>query len=132
MHEAVQDTPTDLVFNRDHVEISDLEHRQPKKGVVPMTAALHSIHHRLCRSVKNISVVACISASGAYLTRCVVTSQDSVAVHRDLEADGMQIRRDLILKHRDQPYVHAELFENYLRSLFLPHLVITRIVKDLR
>jgi hypothetical protein len=36
-----------------------------------------------------------------------------------------------MLKHRDKPYVNAELFEDYLRSVFLPHLMITRIVKDL-
>jgi hypothetical protein len=61
-------------------------------------------------------------------------SQDFPAVRRDLEADGMQIGRhsNLILKHRDKPYVNAELFEDYLRSLFLPHLMITCIVKDLR
>jgi hypothetical protein len=46
MHEAVQDRPADLVFNRDEVGISDCEDRQPKKMVLPRTAALHSIHHR--------------------------------------------------------------------------------------
>jgi hypothetical protein len=59
-------------------------------------------------------------------------SQDSAAVHRVLEADGMEIGRDLILKHREKPYVNAEPFEEYLRSVFLPHLMITHIAKDLR
>jgi hypothetical protein len=61
-------------------------------------------------------------------------SQDSAAVRRDVEADGMKIERqlNLILKHCDKPYVNAELFEDYLRSVLLPHLMITRIVKDLR
>jgi hypothetical protein len=64
----------------------------------------------------------------------MVTSQDSAAIGRDLEADRMQIGRhlNLILKHRDKPYVNAELFEGYLRSAFLPHLMISRIVKDRR
>jgi hypothetical protein len=64
----------------------------------------------------------------------VVTSQDSAVIRRDLEADGMQIGRpfNLILKHRDKPYANAELFEDYLRSVFLPHLMIIRLVKDLR
>jgi hypothetical protein len=35
------------------------------------------------------------------------------------------------LRHRDEPYVNAELFEDYLRNVFLPQLMITRIVKDL-
>jgi hypothetical protein len=62
-----------------------------------------------------------------------VTSQDSAIVRQDLEADGMQIGRHviLILDPRDKPYVNAELFDNYLHSVFLPHLMIPRIVKDL-
>jgi hypothetical protein len=61
-------------------------------------------------------------------------SQDSATIGRDVEADGMQIGRhlNLNLKHPDKPYVNAELFEDYLRSAFLPHLMITRIVKDRR
>jgi hypothetical protein len=55
-----------------------------------------------------------------------------MAICRDLEADGMQIGRHLILKHRGKPHVNAELFEDYLRSVFLPHSKITRIMKDLR
>jgi hypothetical protein len=90
----------------------------------------HSIHHPLSPSVKRISVVACISASGTCLTPYVVMSQGSAAVRRDLEVDGMQIGRHLIVKHRGKPYVSAELFEDYLRSVFLPHLMITAIVKD--
>jgi hypothetical protein len=62
----------------------------------------------------------------------VVKSQDSAAVRRDLEANGIQIGRDLMLKHRDRPYVKAELFEDYLWSVFLPHAMISRIVKDRR
>jgi hypothetical protein len=38
----------------------------------------------------------------------------------------------LIKKHLDKAYVNAELFEDYLRSAFLPHLMITRLVKDPR
>jgi hypothetical protein len=89
MHEAVQGRPAHLVFNLDEVGISDGEDGQRKKMVVPRTAVLHSIHHRFSRSVKHISVVACISASGACLTPDVVTSQDSEALRLDLEADGI-------------------------------------------
>jgi hypothetical protein len=44
----------------------------------------------------------------------------------------MQIGKHLILKHRDKPYVNAEPFEDYLPSVFLPHLMIAHIVKDRR
>jgi hypothetical protein len=62
----------------------------------------------------------------------VVTSQDSGAVRPDLDADGVQVGWHSIFKHRDKPYAPAKLFEDDLRSVFLPHLIIIRIVKDLR
>jgi hypothetical protein len=134
MHDAVQGRPSDLVFDPAEVRISDWENRQPNKIVVPRSAALHSIHDRFSRSVKYVSVVACISASGAVLSAHVVMSDDSAAVRRALEAEGMQIGRhlNLIVKHHDTPDVNVEFFEDYLRSVFLPHLMIIRAVKDLR
>jgi hypothetical protein len=80
MHDVVKRRPADVVLNLDEVRVSDWEDRAPKRVVVPRTATLHSIHHPLPRSVKHISVVACISASGACSTPDVVTSQDSAAV----------------------------------------------------
>jgi hypothetical protein len=45
---------------------------------------------------------------------------------------GMQIGKHLILKRRAKPYVNADLFENYVRTVFLPHLAITRIMQNVR
>jgi hypothetical protein len=63
MHDAVKGRPADLACNLDEVGISDEEHRQPKKVVVPI----------------------------ASLTSYVVTSQDSTAVRRDLEGTGCKL-----------------------------------------
>jgi hypothetical protein len=90
MHEAVQGCPAELVFNLDEVGISDWEDRKPKKVVVPTKVSAHDIHHRL-------------SASVACLTRYVVTPQYSEAIHRTLKATGMQLGKNLILKHHDKP-----------------------------
>ena len=122
MHEAVQGCASDLVFNLDEVGISDWEDRKPKKVVVPITVGARKVHHRISRNVKHISIVTCISASGACLTPYVVTSQDSTAVRRDLQATGMQIGVHLRMEHRDKPYVNAQLFQNYVETVFLPHL----------
>jgi hypothetical protein len=132
MHEALQGCPTNLVFNLDEVGISDWEDRKPKKVVVPVTVAAHNIHHRISRNVKHISIVTCISAGGACLTPYVVISQDSAALHQALEATGMQIGKHLILKQRAKPYVNADLFENYVRTVFLPHLAIIHIMQNVR
>jgi hypothetical protein len=42
----------------------------------------------------------------------------------------MQIGKHLILKRRDKPYVNADLFEKYIRTAFLPHLLATRRMYD--
>jgi hypothetical protein len=81
--------------------------------------------------VKHISIVTWISAVGAYLAPYVVTFQDSAALHRALEATSMQIGQHLILKHRAKPYVNSDLFENYLRTVFLAHLAIRRIMQNI-
>jgi hypothetical protein len=83
--------------------------------LVPGSAPPHSIHHRLSRSVKHVSVVACISASGGCLTPYVVTSQNSAAVSPGCGGG------------RDSNWIAFDL-----RNVFLPHLMIIRIVKDLR
>jgi hypothetical protein len=132
MHETLSGCPADLVFNLDEVGISDWEDRKLKKVVVPITVAAHNIHHRISRNVKQISIVRCISAGDACLTRYVVTSQDSPALHRALKATGMQIGKHFILKRRAKPYVNADLFENYVRTVFRPHLAITRIMQNVR
>jgi hypothetical protein len=35
------------------------------------------------------------------------------------------------LKQRAKPYVNADLFENYVRTVFLPHLAITLIMQNI-
>jgi hypothetical protein len=132
MPETLQGCPVDLVFNLDEVGISYWEDRKPKKVVVPITVVAPNIHHRISRNVKHISIVTCISAGVECLTPDVVTSQDSAAVHRALEATGMQIGKHLILKQRAKPDVNADLFENYVRTVFLLHLAITRIMQNVR
>jgi hypothetical protein len=61
----------------------------------------------------------------------MITSQDSLAVHRSLEAAGMQIGRHLILRHRDKPYVNADLFQDCSRTVFIPRVEATRVLHGL-
>jgi hypothetical protein len=44
----------------------------------------------------------------------------------------MRIGKQLILKQRAKPYVSADLLENDLRTVFLPHPAITRIMQNVR
>jgi hypothetical protein len=36
------------------------------------------------------------------------------------------------LKHHHKPYVNVNLFQDYIRTVFLHHLVITRLMQDIR
>jgi hypothetical protein len=121
LHEAVQGCPAELVFNLDEVGISDWEAWKPTKVMVPISASAHNSHHRIFRSVKRISIVICLSAGGTCLIPYMVPSHDSEAIHWALEATGMQHGRNVIFKYRDKPYVNADLFDNYIRTVFLSY-----------
>jgi hypothetical protein len=60
MHDAVHGRPGDLMFNLDE-GISGWDDRQSKKVLVPITAAFHSIHHRLSRTWRAYPRVARVS-----------------------------------------------------------------------
>jgi hypothetical protein len=56
------------VFDFDEVGVSEWDDRKPKKVVVPFDMAGEVIHHEVKRNLKHISVIACVSASGQFLT----------------------------------------------------------------
>ena len=113
---------TELVFNLDEVGISDWEDRKPKKVIVPQSMRGQTIHHKLNRGLKHVSVIACVSAAGESLTPYIVTSQDSPAVREHLKKRGVRFGTDFILKPCQKPYINAQIFEEYIRTVFLPNL----------
>jgi hypothetical protein len=131
MYEILHGCPADLVFNLDEVGISDWEDRKPRRVAVPITVSPHNIHHRISRNVKLISIMTYMAAGGACLASYVVTSQDSAALHRTLEPTGMHTGKHLILKHHAKPCINADLFENYIWTVFLPSLAITSIIQNI-
>jgi hypothetical protein len=52
----------ELVFNLDEVGMSELEDCKKKKVIIPRTMDDQTIHHGASRSMKYISVIACIIA----------------------------------------------------------------------
>jgi hypothetical protein len=63
-----------------------------------------------------------VSAAGESLIPGIVTSQDSPVVHAQLKKRAVRFGTDLILKSRAKPYINAEIFEEYLGTVFLPDL----------
>jgi hypothetical protein len=63
-----------------------------------------------------------VSAAGESLTPYIVTSQDSPTVRERLKKHGVRFGTDFILKHRAKPYINAEIFAEYIRTVFIPNL----------
>jgi hypothetical protein len=127
MKEAIECRPSDLVFNVDEVGVCEWEDRKTKMVMVMVmvqsTAATQTIHHRISRNVKHLSIIACISASGACLVPYIVSSQATGAVQQKLTDTGLRFGRDLIMTQREKAYINGTIFANYIRNVFLPHLL---------
>jgi hypothetical protein len=64
----------ELGFNFDKVGLSDWEDRKTKTVIVPATMRGQAIYHEISRTVKHISVIACVSAAEQSLTPYIITS----------------------------------------------------------
>jgi hypothetical protein len=65
LKEHIQGCVAELVFNRDEVWISDWEDRKTKTKTVTIPATIRgqTIDHEISRTVKHVSVIACVSAA---------------------------------------------------------------------
>jgi hypothetical protein len=117
------------VFNPDEVGVSNWEDQKPKKVVVLITVRAHSVHHRISGNARHILIVICGSPGDAWLNPGYDYISGFQALHRGLEATGMQITKYLMLKHHHKPYVNVDLFGEDIRTVFLPHLAITRFMQ---
>jgi hypothetical protein len=67
LKEHIQRCVAELVSNLDEVGISDWGDRKTKTVIVPATIHGQTIHNEISRTVKHISVIACISTAGESL-----------------------------------------------------------------
>jgi hypothetical protein len=72
--------------------------------------------------LKRISIVACISAAGEHMTSFFVSSQVNATVERRLKLEGFRLGVELILKHRNKPYMSSQLFAEYISTVLLPYV----------
>jgi hypothetical protein len=111
-----------LVFNLDEVDIPERENRKSKKAIVPKIIAGKTVHHHVSRDVKNISIVAYIMATRKSLTPYIVTSQDSKPLRKRPMHQDVQMGVDLMLKQRSKSYLDANLFLEYVNTIFVLYL----------
>jgi hypothetical protein len=112
----------ELVFNLDEVGISDWEDRKTKTVIVPAAMRAQTIHHEISRTVKHISVIACVSAAEESLTSYIITSQASRPVREQLKKHGVQFGTYFVLRSNPKPSINAKSFLDDIRTVFLPNL----------
>jgi hypothetical protein len=80
------------------------------------------MHHKVNGTLKQVSVIARLSAVGESLIPYIVTSQDSAHIGEQAKKHGVRFGTDFIFKARAKPYINAEHFFEYIRTVFLPIL----------
>jgi hypothetical protein len=108
LNEQVQGCVAELVFDLDEVGISDWENRKTKRVIVPATMVGQTIHHEISRTVKYISVIACVSTAGESLSPYIITSQASRPVREQLKKHGVRYGTDFVLRLNPKPDSNAE------------------------
>jgi hypothetical protein len=121
LKEHVQGCVVQLVFTLDKVGILDWEDRKTKTVIVPPATRGQTIYHEISRTVKHISVIACVSAAGESLTPYIIISQAPMSVQERLKKDGVRFGTDFVLRSNPSPYINAEIFFDYIRTVFLPN-----------
>jgi hypothetical protein len=102
--------------------MSDWEDRKDKKVIVPTALDGQTIHHRISRNVRHISIIACISAGGESVTPYIVTSQDFDRVRERPKSRGVRLGVDFVLRHRSKRYLNGKLFLESIAIIFIPSL----------
>jgi hypothetical protein len=64
----------------------------------------------------------CISVVGESLIPYIVISHDSPALRDTLKKRSVRFGMDFILKSRAKSYINAEIFQEYVTTVFLPNV----------
>jgi hypothetical protein len=130
LKEHIQGYVNELVFNLEEVGISDWEDRKTKTKTVilPATTPGQTIHHEISRTVKHIWVISRIFAAEESLTPYIITSQAPTSVQERLKKEVVRFGTDFVLRSNPEHYINAEIFLDYIRTVFLPNLADLRML----
>jgi hypothetical protein len=105
LNEHIKGWISEIVFDLDEVGTWTEEDRKTTTVVVTAMMRGQTIHQGKSRKVKHVSVIVCVSA-GRFAT-------------------------DLVMKSSANPYINAEIFHDYIRTVFLPNLAQLRRLDEL-
>jgi hypothetical protein len=103
LHEYLQGSVAELVFNLDEVGIADWEDRKTNKVIILAAIFGQTTHHGVFRNVKHISVIACLSAAGESLLNHIVTSQNCSTVQEHLRKQCVYLNQDFTWNRTRSP-----------------------------
>jgi hypothetical protein len=96
-NEHIQEYVAELVFNLNEVSIQDWEDRKTREMIRPRTMRGRTTHPGISRTVKHISVIACVSAARKSFTPHIIRSQDSTSVWEQFTKYGLRLGADFVL-----------------------------------
>jgi hypothetical protein len=122
LNEHVPSSCAELVFDVDEVGISEWEDQASREGIVPISMTDQTIHHGRHRNLKPIFVICCVSVAVQSVISFMVSSQVNDKVIEQLKIEGFRMGVDMILEHRQKPYITATLFQQYATTVSIPFI----------
>jgi hypothetical protein len=107
-------------------DTSDWADRKTNKDIALAAMFDQTIHQRVSRNVKHISVIACLLAAGESLFHYIMTSQNSPTIQKHLKKQRVRFGRDFALKFNQNTCFNAGIFLAYIRTILLPYIDILR------
>jgi hypothetical protein len=81
----LQRCTSETVFNLEEVVISDWKDRKKRKVIAPAAMLSPTMHHRISRNIKHISVIACAFTTRKSLIAWIILSHDFISVRKALK-----------------------------------------------
>jgi hypothetical protein len=106
-----------LIFNLDETGLSDWEEWKTTPVIIPSHASSSTLHYPIGRAIRHHNLLCCVSASGDAYSPLLIAPHPKA---RRIFKKGIREDIDLKLEIREVPYVDAELFNQYIKKIFIP------------
>jgi hypothetical protein len=115
--------PAELIFNLGETGLSDWEERKTKPVIILSHASSSTLHYPIDRAIRHHTLHCCVSASGDAYSPLLLAPHPKA---RRIFEKGIRENIDMKLEIRQIPYVDAELFNQYIKEIFIPAVAANR------
>jgi hypothetical protein len=121
--EYVPLVPAELIFNLDETSLSDWEERKTKLVIILSHASSSTLHYPINRAIRHHTLLCCVSGSGDAYSPLFITPHPKA---RRISEKGIRENIDLKLEIRQVPYVDTDLFNQYIKKIFIQTVAASR------